>query len=316
MKRKLTGLTIAAALVLGACGGNEAPIGSQSEETIATERPTADRAGNAIAIPYEATRIVSLAPSITQVLESLGALDRVVAVDTWTPTVVEGLDGLPQLDIVAPDMEALLALEPDLVLATGISFGMDETIFDTLMAAGVPVAHIPTSISVADILLDNQFIADAVGLSAAGQALNLEMEAKIEAIRAIGQTIEAPKRVYFEISPAPENFSFGSGTFLQELLDIINAENIFASEEGWLPVSEEAVVAANPDVILTNVNFLPDPVGEIMERTAWANVAAVKNGAVFAVDNMATSAPNHLVVNGLLEMALAVYPEAFADLGR
>lgn len=279
---------------LTACGQNHSP----------TSGTTYDRSGQAIELPEQVSTLMSLAPSITQVLEDIGATDKIVATDIWST----GFSELPQLDMMNPDLELILTLAPDLIL---IGFPLDDSVVQMLQGADIAVALIPTSQSIEDIKADNQFIADVVGLSEQGAALNQMMADQIAQIQALAQTVPEPKTVFFEISPAPDLFTFGQGTFLQEMLDLVGAHNIFGSLEGWLPVSDEAVISANPDVILTNVNFLDDPVTEILNRGGWEHVTAIENGAVFQVDADFTSQPNHRIIYGLWEMAVAIYPDIF-----
>ncbi|MCL1950483.1 MAG: ABC transporter substrate-binding protein [Turicibacter sp.] len=314
MKKVLRSSLMAAILaVLAACGN------APTTEVVQSGRNTismVDPLGNNIEVLENAETIVSLAPAITQVLIDLGAADRIVVVDTWTAGQMDGFDQLPQLDMMAPDMETLLALAPELVLAGEVSFGMDGDIFQPLMDAGIAVAQIPTSNSIQAIKEDVQFIADVVGLHDEGAMLLDDMQSAIDEITSLTQDVEEPKRVLFEISPLPDIFSFGTGTFLNEMLELAGAVNVFSDQQGWLPVTEEAAVAANPDVILTNVDFLEDPVSEILGRSGWTHVAAIENGAVHYVDNGYTSLPNHRIVNGLREMAKAIHPETFQSLGE
>ena len=276
------------------------------------ELPTEDRAGNAITVPAEITRIISLAPSTTQVLEALGALDSLVAVDNQTPMYVDGTSELPQFDMMAPDVEQIAALEPDVVFASGLSY-LDGNPFAALTEMGVCVVDIPSSASIADVEDDIRFIAACLGKDAEGEAIVNEMSASIDAIAAIGATIEDKKTVLFEISALPYIYSFGAGTFLDEMITLIGAENVFGDQAGWLAVSEEDAVAANPDVILTNVNYIEDSVGEILSREGWDVVTAVANADVHYIDNGASSLPNQHIIDALIEMAVAVYPEAYAD---
>ena len=75
-----------------------------------------------------------------------------------------------------------------------------------------------------------------------------------------------PKTVLFEVAALPDIYSFGNGTFLNEMIETIGAKNVLANEKGWLPVTEEAAIAAKPEVILTNVNYMKDPAKEILAR--------------------------------------------------
>ena len=276
------------------------------------EIPTEDRAGNAIVVPTEITRIISLAPSTTQVLEALDMLDALVAVDTQTPMYVEGTSELPQFDMMAPDVEQIAALEPDIVFTSGMSY-LDGNPFAALTEMGVCVVDIPSSASIADVEDDIRFIAACLSKENDGEAIVDEMSAAIDAIAAIGATIEDKKSVLFEISALPYIYSFGSGTFLDEMITLIGAENVFGDQAGWLAVNAEDAAAANPDVILTNVNYIEDSVGEILSREGWDVVTAVANEDVHYIDNGASSLPNQHIVDALIEMAVAVYPEAYAD---
>ena len=88
---------------------------------------------------------------------------------------------------------------------------------------------------------------------------------------------------------------------------------VSADESVSIMINEEDAVAANPDVILTNVNYIEDSVGEILSRAGWEAVTAVANEDVHYIDNGASSLPNQHIVDALIEMAVAVYPEAYAD---
>ena len=316
MKKLLTILTVGIVLTLIAC--NNGDISDDSSELtsdyvaeINEELPTVDRAGNAIDVPENVETIISLAPAITQVIEDLDALNRLIAVDTFSPVSVPGLEDLPQFDMMLIDLEQLLVLNPDVIFASEISFGMDADIFAPLIDAGILIAKIPTSDSIDAIALDVQFIADVLGLHAEGHELVSEMQAGIAEIGAIGKTITEQRTVFFEISPSPYIFSFGSGVFLNEMIEVVGAENILADEIGWLPVSEEIVVYNNPDVILTNFSFIDDPVQEILNRDVWQGISAVVNGNVHQITEDFTSVPNHRIIEGLREIARAVYPEYF-----
>lgn len=303
-------------LILAACSSNNesSPDSESSSQGENTTLPTEDRAGHEIVVPKNIETIVSLAPSITQVIEDLGEKDKLVAVDSASPTYVEGIDDLAQVDISSPDMETLLALEPDVVFASGLIFSGSENPFQVLTDAGICVIQIPTSESLGAMKEDIQFIADSLNRSEEGTAIVSEMQREIDKISAIGDSVTKQKTVLFEISALPDIYSFGSGVFLNEMIEIIGAKNVLADQIGWLPVTEEAAVGANPDVILTNVNYIENPVEEILSRSGWQSVTAVENKAVAYIDNGSSSIPNHHIVKALREIAKAVYPEAYATI--
>ena len=118
--------------------------------TTAFAAPAQDRAGNNIAIPAEVNRIISLAPATTQIIESLGMMDKLVAVDTQTPLYVEGVSEFPQFDMMQPDIEQIAALLPDVIFTSGMSY-VEDNPFTMLVDMGVCVIEIPSSSSITQI---------------------------------------------------------------------------------------------------------------------------------------------------------------------
>ena len=314
-RRKLLVVLLAAVMVLSlaACGGGSSDGGSDSGTETESAVPTEDREGNPISIPENVERIVSLAPATTQILESVGKMDQIVGIDTQTPYYVEGVDSIPQFDMMEPDIEAIAALEPDIVFTSGMSY-IEGDPYSALVDLGICVIVIPSSSSLEGIKEDIIFTAACVGETDKAQAIVDEMQAELDEIAAIGETITEKKTVAFEISALPYIYSTGKGTFIDEMITLIGAENVYGDQESWIPVAEEDAVAADPDVILTSVNYLPDAVGEILSRPGWEEVKAVKNGEVYYIDNATSSLPNQYVVQALLEMAKSVYPEYYGEI--
>ncbi len=325
LKRSCLSLSVAIMmLILAACTGKEPVLSSPSSKSpsssitssvVEATLPTKDRAGNDITVPKTVNKIISMAPATTQLLCDLGLQDKIIAIDTNSKVYVTGINKeLPEFDMMTPDAEAMIVLKPDIVFVSGISSVGGTDPFKALKDIGVCVADIPSSSSIEDVKKDVKFTADCLGKSEEVKTLLETMQKEIDEIAAIGKTITDRKTVLFEIAAAPSIYSFGKNTFLQEMLEIIGAENVLADQESWVSVTEEAAVGANPDVILTNVNYIEDPVGEIKGRSGWENVNAVKNGQVYAIDNGASSLPNQHIVDALKQMAKAIYPEQYTDI--
>lgn len=273
--------------------------------------PLKDRAGNEITVPKEINSIISMSPSITEVLVALGFGDKIIAVDTYSEDISGLSDGIPSFDMMAPDAEKLVALNPDIVFATGMSMSKGNDPFKPIRDMGICLAYIPSSDSIQGIYDDIMFISNTMQVSQKGQDIVNDMKTKIAEIKKVSDTITEKKTVYFEISAEPSLYSFGKGVFLNEMIDIIGATNILADQESWIAVSDEAIVAANPDVIITNVDYIENAVDEIKSRTGWENVTAIKNGDVYYVDKDASSLSNHNIVKALEQMAKAIYPDKF-----
>ena len=306
-------LGLVATLGLAGCGKQEKKATTSSEKTEVT-LPTKDRSGKEITLPKEATKIISLVPSTTEVIEDLGKTDQLIAVDTQSSTMMTDLKKLPQMDMMAVDAEKLIALKPQIVYVNDINLASSESVWKQVEDAGITVVNIPTSTSIKAIKEDVQFIADSLSEHEKGQKLIKTMDQEIDEVAKIGKTIKKPKTVLFEVAALPDIYSFGNGTFLNEMIETIGAKNVLANEKGWLPVTEEAAIAAKPEVILTNVNYMKDPAKEILARKNWENVPAVQNKELFEIDNMSSSLPNNHITKALKQMAKAVYPEEYKDL--
>lgn len=306
-------LGLVATLGLAGCGKQEKKATTSSEKTEVT-LPTKDRSGKEITLPKEANKIISLVPSTTEVIEDLGKTDQLIAVDTQSSTMMTDLKKLPQMDMMAVDAEKLIALKPQIVYVNDINLTSSESVWKQVEDAGITVVNIPTSTSIKAIKEDVQFIADSLSEHEKGQKLIKTMDQEIDEVAKIGKTIKKPKTVLFEVAALPDIYSFGNGTFLNEMIETIGAKNVLANEKGWLPVTEEAAIAAKPEVILTNVNYMKDPAKEILARKNWENVPAVQNKEVFEIDNMSSSLPNNHITKALKQMAKAVYPEEYKDL--
>ncbi|MDR0446221.1 MAG: ABC transporter substrate-binding protein [Oscillospiraceae bacterium] len=312
--RKLLTILLAAALamaLLAGCGGTSTDT-PPADTTPPADLPTIDRAGNPITAPLSAERIVALSPAVTQTLLHMGLADKIVAIDT-NSLIFEGLPAdLPTVDMLSPDGELLLTLNADLVLCSSMTGFDGGEPLKPLSDSGICVAAIPSSASIEGIKEDIMFIADIVGQHDEGAEIIAELEAGIQEVRdAIGAA--APKTVYFEIAAAPAAYSFGNGTFLNEMIEIAGGENIFSDMDSWLAVSEEQVIARNPEVIFTNVIYIENSVGEILSRESLADTTAVTEENVYYVDNYSSSLANEYILTAIHQMAEAMHPDLWKN---
>ena len=287
--------------------------GGAKEASLPSLDLTMDRAGAPITLPAKVEKIVSMAPSTTEILIDLGLADKIIAADTNTQK--DGLlkQDIPYFNMMKPDAEKLIAQKPDVVFISGMSNAKGNTPFSPLIDAGICVINIPSSSSIEAVYLDIAYIAAAVKQEEKGAKIITNMKKEIEAVRKRGAAISQDKKktVYFEIGAAPHMYSLGTGTFINEMIEIIGAQNILADQKSWIAVSDEMVLAKDPDVILTNVSYIPNPIDEIMARAGWASLKAVKGKKVFGIDTNSSSRPNHNIIKALKEMAKAVYPEIY-----
>jgi iron complex transport system substrate-binding protein len=237
---------------------------------------------------------------------------KLVAIDRHSANIAGIPDDLPLLDCFYPDAEAIVKLEPDIIIANGHNpTGSGEDPFRLLGEMGIPVAYITMSRSINDIYTDIAFIADLLGVTEKGGELIDSMKARVEQIARTGVQIKNKKSVYFEISAAPEMFTFGKDSFLDDMISVIGAQNIFANDNWIVSPGAEAIIDRNPDVILTNVDYIDDPIGELKRRPGFNTINAVMNNRIYQIDTDSSVRPSARIVLALRQMSRAVYPEVY-----
>jgi iron complex transport system substrate-binding protein len=275
------------------------------------------RAGSTITIPAKIDRIISAAPSNTEILVDLGLGDKLVAVDKYSADIPGVPSSIPKIDFFSPDAEAIINLNPDIIIANGINeVGEGSDPFRVLKESGITVVYIPTSQNIDAICEDIAFLAGIFKETEKGDAIIAELKNEIAQIVAISETIQPKKTVYFEISSPPSVVSIGNDVFLNEMITIAGAQNIFADKDRFIFPSAESIIERNPDVILTNVgNTLSNEnaASELQNRIGFENIKAVKNNAVYEIDANSSSRPSHHIIFAIQQMARAIYPEYYAQ---
>jgi len=303
------------ALVLTGCGtadkANNDDATKEDQQVEQTGYKVTDDRDVEVAFDAVPKTVVSLIPSNTEILFALGVGDKVIGATEYDTYPEEAKKIERVSDSVTFDSEKIVALKPDVVLA--YYTGNDETLdaLKGLEDAGVKVFVIQSAASFEDVYGDIQQIADVMGVQDKGEQLNKEIKAQIADVQAKVKTVATPKNVYLEISPKPDIYTTAAGTFQQEILDAANVHNVFGDQTGWVKVSEEDVIAKNPQVILTTVNYTEDPVGEILGRDGWNTISAIQDKAVTFIDTDISNRPGPRIGEAVEMVAKAVYPELF-----
>jgi len=267
-----------------------------------------DRSGRTVIIKSEINRIVSTAPSNTEIIVDLGQANKLIAIDKHSANIEEIPAGLPLLDFFYPDAEVIINLEPDLIIASGHNAtGSGEDPFRMLREIGIPVVYISMSESIEDIYKDIAFIAELLQAEEKGETLIASMREQIAEITEKTSGIENRKTVYFEISAAPLMMTFGKDSFINDMITVIGARNIFENEKWLVTPGAETIIERNPDIILTNVNYIDNPIGEIKSRLGFNHINAIINNHIYLIDNNSSSRPSARVILALKQMSEAVY---------
>lgn len=311
-----------AAMLLAGCGEQDAPAGETAETPVETPKEVAeaefpvtmtDAVGEEVVIEEEPEAIVSMVPSNTEIAYELGLGEKMVGVSDFDnyPEEAASVEKIGGMEF---NVEKIISLQPDLVLAHESGVGVGEAGLQQLRDAGLDVYVVPEATNFDEVYETMTIIGQATGAMQEADAAVSEMEAQVDEIKEQASAIEDPKSVFVEISGDPEIYTAGSGTFMDEMLSIINAENAAGDLKGWVSMDPEAIVERNPDVILTTYGYyVPEAVDQVLARPGFETVTAVKEKAVFDVDSDKVSRSGPRLTEGLLEMAQAVYPEVFSE---
>lgn len=298
MSRKLVSLLLCLALCLCAL-----PVLAEDGVTVT------DMKGREITLDAPAARIVALSPSDCEILYALRAEDTLVGRGQYCD-YPEAVLEIPAVNSGAEtNLEQILALNPQVVVMTAMAQTTEQV--EALEKAGVKVV-VSDAQDIAGTYEAIALLGKLVGKEAEADALITQMK---DAFAAIAEKAEnTGKTVYFEVSPLEYGlWTAGKNTFMDELATICGLENAFADVEGWQGVSQEQVLARDPDYIVTISMYFgegPTPVEEILGRKGWEGLKAVKNQQVFNADSNAMSRPAPRLVDAAQALFDFVYGAA------
>jgi iron complex transport system substrate-binding protein len=324
-------LVVVAAIVAAACGGASAiapstgpsPTGSIAPAVTATPTAAApapaspaaaafpmtltDDEGNAVTLAARPERIVSLTPATTEILFAVGAGPRVIATtdfDDYPPEAVP----LPDVaSFQGVDVEKIVGLEADLVVAGGNFFNSPDALAK-LRTLGIPVLVVYAP-DVASVLTDIELVATAVGEGPAGAALAAAMKAEIDAITsAIASAGATPPRVFYELDATKEIYGPADDSFVAEMIALAGGDPITTGSRTVFSIPLETLVAADPEVIVLGDAAYGVTAEQVVARPGWGGMAAVTDGAIRPVDDVVVTRPGPRLVGGLRALARAIDP--------
>ncbi len=261
-------------------------------------RTLTDGLGRSVTLPARPARIISYLPSNTETLFAIGAGDRIVGVDNFSDVPVAAKD-LPKVGDLKPNMEAIAALRPDLVITMGRSPDL-VTLLEPLRVPVIVLEYKDLSGT-----LDNfALLGRATGTESAASALAERVRGRIEGVRLRTANVTRP-RVYYEVdgSDPARPFTVGPGSYIDEMVRIAGGINVMSDAPSAFPqVSLEAILAKDPQVIV--VGFASgDAVQAFRARPGWAGMAAVQRGDVRVIDGARLSRPGPRVAEALEQLA-------------
>jgi iron complex transport system substrate-binding protein len=309
-----------AALV--ACGGAPAGQGAAPASGAAgTDAPApaaafpvtlTDDDGRTVTLARMPGRIVSVAPSNTEILFALGLGDRVVGVTTFCDYPAAAA-AKPKIGGLRPNLEAIVAQQPDLVL--GIR-GTPPDVIAALEGQQIAVA-ILNPVDFAGVLANLRAIGRLTGTAPAAERLTGEMDARWKAVEARARGASGRPRVLYEIdSSDPAAISAaGPGTFIDAMITASGGVNVLSAltpGQQYPRIGAEAILGADPDLILIGDAPFGQTKAVVAARPGWDALRAVQRGALVEIDDPnVTSRPGPRLVEGLELVARAIHPEVF-----
>ena len=205
-----------------------------------------DDLGRLVAINGTPQRIISLAPSNTEILFALGLGEKVVGVTDWCNYPPEALEKEKVGGYVTPDIEKIVALNPDLIL---VAYGTPMEVINTMVGLGLTVFGIKST-DLDDVLNDIRTVGEITDKEVEAQALTSEMAVGIQAVTDVTSELENRPKVFYLISQ--DLWTAGSGTFIHELIEKAGGVNICQNITGYSEISIEYVLACDPEIIITS----------------------------------------------------------------
>lgn len=321
MFRKTLVLTLLIAL-LAACAPaaqatpvvDSAPTEVASTEAVTTESAaylvTSDGLGREVTLAAPAQRVVSLAPSITEILFAVGAGDQVVGRDEFSDHPAEAA----AIDSVGGSMgeysvEAIVALEPDLVLAAEIN---TPELVKQLEDLGLTVFYVNNPTTIEEMYGSLENVAALTGHDVT--ELIESLKARVAVIDEKIAPVSARPSVFYEIdaSDPAKPYTYGPGTFGNLLIERAGGFNIGSEAADAYPqLSLEQIVVANPSIILLGDSIWGVTAESVLAREGWATIAAVQNNQIIPIDDNLISRPGPRLVDGLEALAKILHPGLF-----
>lgn len=276
-----------------------------------TEISLTDSAGRSVVVKLPVNRIVSLAPSTTEIVVALDGLDRLTAIDMYSdyPPEVSALPKITNPDM-SVDYEQITASAPDVVFAAGITAPDVITAIEKL-GISVIVVGSPNA-TFAAVLTDIRLVGAALERDTEAQVLTETMQTEWQALAdRVAKTTDRPT-VFWELDATDPSkpYTVGPDSFVAELLQVAGGTNIFADVTDAYPqVSLEQIVAKAPDTIILADSIWGVTPEAVAARAGWESIPAVQNQRVFPIDDNVVSRPGPRIVQGLQAVIAILHPE-------
>jgi iron complex transport system substrate-binding protein len=268
-----------------------------------------DDEGTAVEVAAEPEKIVSLTPATTEILFAIGAGDRVVATDDGSDYPEQAVSLPDVATFSSVDVEKVVALEPDLVVAGGLGFTPTDAI-TRLRDLDVPVIVVYAP-SVDGVYKDIEMIGTATGTAEAATRLTADMRA--EAVSGAVSSQSPKPRVLYEVgydATTGAIYAPADDSFVAEMVTLAGADTITTGDPNTYEISLEALIGKDPELIVlgTNPFYSPTP-DSVAARPGWDALTAVRNDDIRPVRDIEITRPGPRLPLGLRNLVSVIWPD-------
>ncbi len=267
-----------------------------------------------VTLAEPAQKIVSLAPSNTEILFAIGAGEQVIGRDEFSDYPSQAAD-LPSVGGGFGDynLEAIVDLEPDLVLAAEINTPEQVKALEDL---GLTVFLLSNPISLDEMFENLLTVAELTAHIPEAEDLVDTLRSRVSKVESVIESVENQPTVFYELDATDPSapWTAGSGTFIDTLITMAGGENIASDMEGqYLQFSIEELLIRDPQVIILGDAAYGITPESLLDRTGWSNISAVVNDRIYTFDDNLVSRPGPRLVDGLEQLAISLHPELSPD---
>ncbi|OKY77507.1 MAG: ABC-type Fe(3+)-hydroxamate transport system periplasmic component [Candidatus Methanohalarchaeum thermophilum] len=264
-----------------------------------------DDLGNNVTVTGEVERIVSAAPSNTEILFALGQGPEIVGVTEYCDYPSEAKYKEKIGGFQNPSVEKIISMDPDVVFASTTT---GEQTVEKLRNNDIPV-YVSSPGSISGVIENINEIGKIVGAEDYAQNLTDDMEERIEQITNKVSDQEE-KDVFYLMSTYGGTWTAGENTFINQLITKAGGNNIASELKGYKKISLSTVIQKDPDLIITTEHCYTN-LGELKNKTGWKELTAVQEGKLYTLEEDQLVRPGPRIIDGLAEVAKTIHPAAF-----
>ena len=263
--------------------------------------------GMTVSLAAPPQKVISLTPATSELMFALGAGDRLVGRTDYDDYPAQVTQVPAVASFTGVQMEKVVDIGPDLVLAGGNGFTPQADI-DRMRELGFPVLVLYAS-DVDGVLADIRLVGQAIEEGPAADGVVGDIQARIDEVSRGVEGLDTPS-VFYEIGNEPEIYGPAPNSFVADMVALAGGDPLTTTDPAIFSISLERLVSLDPEVIVLGDAAYGVCPGNVVTRPGWAGISAVADGHVRPVDDLIVTRPGPRLGEGLAALALAIHPDA------